>query len=622
MPAPTTSLPEKPFFPGWKPAALLGIISFSLYANTLRNGFVLDDVSVITNNAYVSKGLSAIPGILSTTYHHGFLPQIDNLYRPLSLILFAAETQFFGLNPALFHLVTVLLYACSVMILFLSLDKLFENRNAPLSFLAALLFSLHPLHTEVVANIKSCDELLYFFFGFLSLNIFIRYLRFGKPFHLLLATGCYFLSLLAKETAIDFIFIIPLVFYFHYPPDRKRAVSITVSSLAAVAVFLIIRQTVLQENNHGFSLIVDYIDNILTSPDIPYNSRLATAILILGRYLKLLVIPHPLVADYSYAVIQETSFSNFWVIISLAIVLALLFIAIYRLINFKKDKLAFGLLCLLIPLLTISNIFFLLGTHMAERLLFLPSVGFCLLAGLLILKVTGKASGTFSTAFRSPGLVGIILPVAVIYAAISFQRNMEWKDDFTLFSADVKKSPASAKLNRYVGLELEKRAAEETDANTKKQLRGQAISCLNTAVTIYPDFYQAHEELGALCLRNGQLDEAAAHELRALHLYPGDTFAIKTLAKIYFKKQQFEESLNYNRLALQIEKDKAGVYIRIGACFAGMQNYDSSIWYFSRAAQLDPADNTACMNLALIYKALNKPDSVAKYQQLARQATK
>ena len=156
---------------------LLGILSLVVYANTLKNGFVLDDDSAITENSIVMKGVSAIPEILATPYRRGYFITTNDLYRPLSLAMFAAEYSAFEKNSMPYHLVTILIFAGCVIFLFLFLDKLFYEKRTGVAFMASLLFALHPIHTEVVANIKSCDELLCFFFVFLALNIFVKYVQ-------------------------------------------------------------------------------------------------------------------------------------------------------------------------------------------------------------------------------------------------------------------------------------------------------------------------------------------------------------------------------------------------------------------------------------------------------------
>ena len=148
-------------------ALFLGILSFCVYANTLQNDYALDDWPIVQYNQIVNKGLSGIPEILVTPYWYGNLKNLAEIdeYRPLSLVSFAIEYQLFPGNPLPAHLINVLLFAFCVVLLFKALNHLLSEKSPTMAFITALLFSLHPIHTEVVANIKSRDELLCFLFN-------------------------------------------------------------------------------------------------------------------------------------------------------------------------------------------------------------------------------------------------------------------------------------------------------------------------------------------------------------------------------------------------------------------------------------------------------------------------
>ncbi len=145
-------------------------LAFLLYANTLGHGFVADDPVVLTQNRLVQSGLAGIPGIFSDDSFAGYLPEgaTEGLleggrYRPLSLACFAVLQSVFGTKSLVFHLFSVLLYAgvCLLLyrVLLLALKPGRESSVAALmAWGATLLFVTHPVHTEVVANIKSCDE--------------------------------------------------------------------------------------------------------------------------------------------------------------------------------------------------------------------------------------------------------------------------------------------------------------------------------------------------------------------------------------------------------------------------------------------------------------------------------
>ena len=153
--------------------------SFLLYVNTLNHEYVIDDMIVVSNNIQTKEGISAIPEIFSHSYLHGYDGREDMAYRPLTLTTFAIERSMFDADPIFSHLIQVILYALTVLILFKLLLQLFGESKIGLAFGITALFMVHPIHTEVVANVKSRDELLCALFLFLSLHLFIKYFIIG-----------------------------------------------------------------------------------------------------------------------------------------------------------------------------------------------------------------------------------------------------------------------------------------------------------------------------------------------------------------------------------------------------------------------------------------------------------
>ena len=153
-------------------ALLLAAITFVVYANTLKNGFVLDDSVMIVNNEYVKQGVQAIPKLLVTPHQAGHWVNPNDEYRPLALVMHAMEYQLWELSPMPYHFINILLFAGCVVLLFLFLWELLARKSMAVAFMAALLFALHPIHTEVVANVKSGDELLSFLLAFSGLLVY------------------------------------------------------------------------------------------------------------------------------------------------------------------------------------------------------------------------------------------------------------------------------------------------------------------------------------------------------------------------------------------------------------------------------------------------------------------
>jgi len=593
---------------------LLGILSFIVYANTLKNGYALDDFTVINYNTIVTRGVSAIPEILSTPYRRGYFVSANDLYRPLSLVMFAAEYQAFGKSPLPFHLINVLLFAGCVILLFLFLDKLFDHKKTAIAFIAALLFALHPIHTEVVANIKSRDELLCFFFAFLSLNIFAKYRQEGKIIQLLTGAFCFFLSLLSKETVITFLAIIPMVFFFYLSEDKARSVYITVCTVGVAIIFLSIRFSVLNYYHADQPTAVRFLENpLVNAPNFP--SRIATAVLVLGYYIRLLIVPYPLVSDYSFNSIPFVSFANPWVLLSLAAYVFLIIFSVKRFIKDHKDPFAFGIFFFLISIALFSNIAFLIGANMGERFMFFPSVGFCLTVALLIEKWVVKTE-TQVAILTNKKILAIIVPVLLIYATIAIARNGDWADNYTLYATDLLKMPGNSKLNYYLGLELDQTVAEaEKDPAKQKQVRDEAITYLNKALAIAPDYDDAHAAIGNIYSRNLQYDSAEAHEKIALKLNPGNAYALSNLADIYIARKKYTEAIECCKKAIEINPNDANVQIRLGGAYFYNSQFDSAEIYYRNALVLSPKNPDAINNLGGVYFSLKKyPQAIELYK--------
>jgi len=600
-----------------KLAFLLGILSFLVYANTLKNQYALDDFNVIKENSIVTKGASAIGEIFSTPYRRGWFITTNDLYRPLSLVMFAVEYQLSDGSPALGHFMNVLLFAGCVIFLFLFLDSLFEKKKPLVAFLAALLFALHPIHTEVVANIKSRDEILCFFFAFLSLNVFIKYLDFGKIKHLVLGCLCFFLSLLSKETVITFLGIIPLIFFFYRNEDKKRSAYITGGAFAIAVLFLIIRFSILAAYDANHAADVSFIDNMLSGAPSA-AARLATEIEILGKYLKSLMLPYPLICDYSYNSIPFVGFGNLWVLLSLAVYGFLAYFGVRGLVKSKKNPFVFAVLFFLASISLFSNIPFLIGTPMAERFLFFVSVGFCLAVALAIEKWVLQTDNADLSLLTSPKVIGIAGLIAVVYCGITVSRNGDWYDNLSLFKADVNKSPEDSRLAYYYGTELVTVASHEGNPAVSKQELADGITNLRKSLAIYRTYENALSELGNAFFHTNQNDSAEIYDKEALVQNPKSAITLNNLAGVYFVTKQYPLALEICKKSIELNPKYVDAYSNQGLCFLHMGRADSSLFYLYKAMSINPEFKGTYDNFVLTYKALNQPDSVRKYEALAK----
>ena len=183
-------------------------IVFFCYANSLTNGYNMDDEIVTINHPLTSKGLSAIPDILKSPYFQSDIYSYE--YRPIVHISFAIEHQFLGESPFVSHLINLLLYLLLIYLAFDLLKRLFPAVNQTIIAAIVLVFALHPTHTEVVASIKNRDEILALLFSFLAWREAIKFTTTKQWWRILLVVLLFNLAMGSKVTVIPMVFVIPL----------------------------------------------------------------------------------------------------------------------------------------------------------------------------------------------------------------------------------------------------------------------------------------------------------------------------------------------------------------------------------------------------------------------------
>lgn len=592
---------------------LLALVCFGIYFNTLWNGYVLDDVMVLKENTMVLKGFGGIGELMTTPHMRGYLIIPNDMYRPLSLVMFAIEVGIFGLNPMVGHFFNIVWFAGCVIMLFIFLDKFFDGKKIAIAFIAAFVFAVHPIHTEVVANIKSRDELMCFFFAFWSLNLFMNYMKQGKALHLILGIIAFFLSFLSKETVIAFIGIIPVLFFFYANENKKRAVIISAGAVAVTLAFIGIRLVILNEYNANQPAPVEFIDNALSGAPSAL-SRVATEVVILGKYLWLMFIPYPLLANYSFNAIPYADLSSikFWV--ALLAHLGLVYVAVTRFLKNKKDPWSFAILFYLATLFLFSNIPFLMGATMAERFAFFCSMGYCLAAGLGVEQWLLKSEAGDINILKSKKVLVILVPLLLLFGGMTLARNADWRNGYMLFSADVKKSPNDSRLYHYLATVMAESMYErEQDTVKRKAMDAESIENLKKALIIYPDFADAHIELGRVYDREKMHDSALVHDLRAIELNPNNATARNNLGNVYLAKAKWEEAKNNFLIAIQLNPNLKYSYYNAGLSFKQMQKFDSAIIYFNIALAMEPGNMNAHQELGTVFYFAGNLDSAAHH---------
>jgi tetratricopeptide (TPR) repeat protein len=591
----------------------LAVISILVYGNTIRNGFVLDDVMVLKENTMVLKGFDGIGELMTTPHMRGYLIIPNDMYRPLSLVMFAIEYQFFGEKAWVGHFFNILWFAGCVVMLFLFFDKLFERRKIVIAFIGALVFAVHPIHTEVVANIKSRDELMCFFFAFWSLNVFMNYMKEGKMLQLVSGIVLFFLSFLSKETVVAFLGIIPLIFFFYYNDNKRRAFFITGGVTLATIIFIAIRADILNTYNANQPAPVEFIDNALSGAPSAI-SKIATEAVIMGKYLKLMFIPYPLLCNYSYNAIPFADLGSIGFWLSIAAYGFIIYFAITRFIKNRKDPWAFAIIFYLATIFLFSNIPFLMGAELAERFAFFASMGFCLAAALAMEKWLIGNDANNLLALKSTKVLAVLVPLVLIFSTLTIARNADWITEITLYKRDAAKSPNDSRLNHYVATAItEKIYPLEKDTVKQRQLDVEAIDYLRKSLAIYPEYTEAHVELGRIYDRKQMYDSAAFHDQKALDINPYNFTANNNLGSIYMTTGKYPEAIVLFKKSLAANPNFKYAYFNLARTYFQLKQYDSAIYNYRFSLMFEPNNLTALQEIASSFFQKQNFDSAEIY---------
>lgn len=580
------------------------VCGFLLYGNTLTHEFALDDAIVITQNDFTKEGFSGIWKQLSNDQFVGFYGQKKELvsggrYRPLSMVMFNIEYEFFELNPTFYHLMNVLWYIFNGFLLYYALKLLFQNQLSKnyrlLPILAALFWFFHPVHTEVVANIKGRDEIMAFSLLLITLIFFIKYLSNQKAIYLFALIGFYFLSLLAKENAITWLAIFPLVVYFFRSEDWKKSITPLALLLLTAAVWFYIRYSVV---GGGISNVAD---NLMNDPFLESTiaEKYATIVLTLGKYLQLLFFPHPLTFDYYPKHIPIVGWENPWVLLSLLAYITLVVISIRGLIN--KKLYAFAILLFGITLSIASNLLFPIGAFMNERFIYVSSLGFTLILSYYLLKFAPHLVENKSKANSAIAISSIV--ILSLYSIKTISRNPVWKNNFTLATNDAFISKSGAKSNVMAGGQLLEKAQETTNFREKNELLEKSIYHLSRAVEIYPEYVDA-----LLLMGNAQWEfyqdasKAMPYYQRILSINAENENAWKNIDVILrqnknvdYNIQAYSQLINYNPAR---EKN----YLYLGRLYGQQKNdLNKALDIFQQGLKIAPNSYELLSNMGTVY---------------------
>lgn len=495
----------------WLPGASLLLLTMLAYANSFPGAFLLDDLQIVRDNPLV-----AVPRLwpILTSDYWGW-DMNSGLYRPLTILSFAVNRLLLGADAWGFHLVNVLLHAMVVLLIFLVIESWLEDRFV--AWLAAALFAVHPIHTEVVNEVVGRSELLAAGFGLLALWLSRRPGRGSGALSLLAVAG----ALLSKEHAVVLLLMLPVADWFGAASDLPRRRWSYYLALAALGL--------------GWWAVRSWLV-VRTGPPLPKDPwftplayaepwvRITTALKLQWQLLGKLVLPIDLQGVYSTAdpgaiLLGPESLAGV-AVLAASLVLAGVVIRGVR----QRRPMALPGAFYLLSILPASNLFFVTGVTFAERLAYFPSVWFCVGVAMVM---AGMARSQKSCPL--PWLAGMIVG-ALLWA--TWLRNPDFADPVSLWSKDVATSPKNVMAWMYLGGALLESGRTDEAGNAYRRM-----------LELAPEFPEGLRTYADYLLQAGKPAEAAALAQRAVETGAGNSpLSYLLLAEAQFKLGQFESA--------------------------------------------------------------------------------
>lgn len=572
---------------GYKYYVIIVLAVIAVYANTFKHGFVLDDDVVFRQNKFVQEGVTAIPDILTHGFLFGFNQKNDQSYRPLVLIDFAISKTVFGNNPHAHHKVNVFYYALLCCLLFYFLHLLF-NKNQPwLAFWISLLYALHPVHTEVVANIKGRDEILHAIFLLFSFVYALKYIDLKRLNFLLISLVTYFLALLCKEMAVTYILLLPLTIWFFREIKLLHLSKKMLPYLGVLIAYFIVRNLVL--DTIAFDEKMSVLNNGIAAAG-SFSERFATTVYIFANYIKLLFFPHPLTWDYSYPHFQVVSISNIVVLITIITTLILGVLSLLKMNT--KNIFAYTFLFFIISFSIVSNFFILIGATLGERFLFFPSIAFC-----IFIVFAFKALYQRNRLSKSKALPITIVLICAFYSFKTIDRNKEWATNYELFKAGAIATPNNTRAISAIGSMNRELGEQSRNPVEAKAYFDKAIAAYKKSIELLPTNADSYYNLGVVYMNTNQNNLAKQNFAKTIELQPNNINGLNNLGVIYFREQNFNEALNLFGRALKANPNFQSAYANVGAVYHNLGNTIKAKEFYLKALELNPNDINTRNNL-------------------------
>jgi len=544
--------------------SLILLITFIVYRVSLSNGFVnWDDDKYIQNN----------PLITSIDLKALFSTYVMGNYHPFTMLGYAIEYQFFGLNATGYHVIDLLLHLVNVLLVFYTVFYL--SNKTIVALIACLFFGIHPMHVESVAWASELKDLLYSFFFLASYIFYLKYVKDQNKKFYFFSLLLFLCSLLSKGMAVSLPVVLLLTDYFK---GRKIIKQTVIEKLPFFLLAII------------FGIVAVYAQKSLGATEstvFQFSQRIIFAGYAFITYLIKLLIPLNLSSYYPYP-IKVGGIIPAQYYIYLVIVLGLVIYIFY--FHRHSKKIIFGTAFFTVTIFFVLQLFPVGDTVMADRYCYIPSIGIFYLAG----------EGFYWLWSKNRKSVSVILTGAFIifFSVQTYARCRIWENGLVLWNdvIDKYKIIPAAYYNR--GLYL-------FNENQDKE----ALNDFNKAIELKPDYADAYNNRGSLFIKQGKPDEALNDLNKAISYNTNFVQAYFNRGFLLYQKKQYAEALmDYNKV-IELKPDTKKltiVYNLIGLLYMSEKKYKEALDNFNKAIELKPGFAEAINNRGSLLIAQGK----------------